>query len=243
MYFIVLFTLAFLSTCCFVKNDDDQDHCDLFRQWLDSSTVSMELGKRGFHRELTTTVELRPNVLHDISVLLLYRWPNGVYVDPYQLASLSAHNDWQILLDSSIDLEVPAHKTLGFLSYVYPSNAGSTSSLLKATIPVHGRYHEPSLAGETFTTVRIKPPDMLLRTGKCLDRLESYAVVDAPCTVSNSSMCPWVKINRQQEEGIISFQVPVGDGSVVMPVCVGTLLVTIVCCVALSKYMLKHQII
>uniref|UniRef100_A0A1A8FQC1 Phosphatidylinositol-glycan biosynthesis class X protein n=1 Tax=Nothobranchius korthausae TaxID=1143690 RepID=A0A1A8FQC1_9TELE len=220
MYFIVLFTLAFLSTCCFVKNDDDQDHCDLFRQWLEFSTVSMELSKRGFHR-----------------------WPNGVYVDPYQLASLSAHNDWQILLDSSIDLEVPAQKTLGFLSYVYPSNAGSTSSLLKVTIPVHGRYHEPSVAGETFTTVNIKPPDMLLRTGKCLNRLESYAVVDAPCTVSNSSMCSWVKINRQQEEGIISFQVPVGDGSVVMPVCVGTLLVTIVCCVALSKYMLKHQII
>uniref|UniRef100_A0A1A7XFF6 Phosphatidylinositol-glycan biosynthesis class X protein n=1 Tax=Iconisemion striatum TaxID=60296 RepID=A0A1A7XFF6_9TELE len=239
MYFLVLFALAFLSTCCFVKNDDDQDHCD---QWLESSTVSMELSKRGFHRDLTTTVELKPDVLHGVSVLLQYRWPSGVYVDPYQLASLSDQNDWQILLDSSIDLEVPAHKTLGFISFVYPSNVGPTSSPLKVTIPVHGRYHEPSLAGETFTTVHIEPPDLLLRTGKCLNRLEPYVVVDAPCTVSNSSMCAWVQMNRQQEERIISFQVPVGDGLVVMPVCVGTFLVTIVCCVALSKYMLKHQI-
>lgn len=74
---------------------------------------------------------------------------------------------FQILIDSAIDLEVPAHKTSGFLTYVYPTNTGPTSVLHKVTIPVHAHYHEPSFVGETFTSVRIEPPELLLRTEKC----------------------------------------------------------------------------
>lgn len=73
----------------------------------------------------------------------------------------------QILLDSAIDLEVPAHKTEGFVTYVYPTPDGPTPRLLKVTIPIHGRYHEPSLLGEMFTSVDIEPPELLLRTEKC----------------------------------------------------------------------------
>ena len=72
---------------------------------------------------------------------------------------------WKILLDAAIDLEVPAHKTSGFITYVYPT--GPTPRLLKVTIPIHGRYHEPSFDGKTFTPVDIEPPELLLRTEKC----------------------------------------------------------------------------
>ncbi|XP_072246020.1 phosphatidylinositol-glycan biosynthesis class X protein [Leuresthes tenuis] len=243
MYLALLYVLVFLSTChCLVKKDENQDHCGLLKQWLEASTVSVELAKRGFHREVITTVELRPDVLGSIRVLLLYRWPSGVYVDPYQLASLSSQRDWQVLLDSSVDLELPAHKTSGFLTYVYPSYIGPTTGLLKVTIPVHGRYHKPSFSGKTFTSVSIEPPELLLRSEKCtqLNRLDRHAVLDAPCTVSNSSTCSWVKIHHQQD---LSVQFPVGDGSAVTPVCGGTLLVTMICCVTLSKHMWKHQIV
>lgn len=73
----------------------------------------------------------------------------------------------KILLDSAIDLEVPAHKTSGFVSYVYPNPEGPTSRLLKVTIPIHGRYHKPSFDGKTFTSVDIEAPELLLRTEKC----------------------------------------------------------------------------
>ena len=73
----------------------------------------------------------------------------------------------KILLDSAIDLEVPAEKTSGFVSYVFPTPDDPTPRLLKLTIPIHGRYHEASSVGKTFTSVDIQPPELLLRDDKC----------------------------------------------------------------------------
>lgn len=246
MYFILLSMLACLSTChCLIENDETQDYCVLLKHLLESSSVSVELSKKGFHREVITSVEFKPDVLTDVRVLLVHRWPRGVYVDPYQLASLSDQSDWKILLDSAIDLELPAHKTSGFVTYVFPSHAGPTPRLLKVTIPVHGRYHEPSCVGETFKSVDIEVPELLFRTEKCtqLNALHPHHVIEAPCTVSNSSTCQWLKIQQQQELSPLKFQFPVGDASLVAPVCGGTLLVTMMCCAALSRYMWKHRII
>ncbi|XP_010729345.3 phosphatidylinositol-glycan biosynthesis class X protein [Larimichthys crocea] len=244
MYFVLFSVLACLSTChCFTGNDEN--HCGLLKRLLESSRVSVEINKKGFHREAVTTVELSPDVLSGVRVLLVHRWPRGVYLDPYQLASLSVESDWQILLDSAIDLELPAHKTSGFVTYVYPTVDGPTPRLLKVTIPVHGRYHKPSYDGKTFTSVDIEAPELLLRTEKCtqLSIFEPHAVVDAPCTADNSSACSWVKLQHQQEQGAVGLQFPVGDGSLVTPVCGGTLLVTMISCVALSKYLWKHRLV
>lgn len=247
MYFVLFSVLAYLSTyhCLTEKDEKNENHCGLLKQWFGSSLVSMEIIKKGFHREVVTTVELSPNVLSGVRVLLVHRWPSGVYVDPYQLASLSDQSDWQILLDSAIDLEVPAHKTVGFITYVYPTLDGPTPRLLKVTIPIHGRYHEPSFDGKTFTSVHIEPPELLLRTEKCmqLNNVEPHTVVKAPCTPDNSTTCQWVKLQPQQDRGSVGLQFPVGDGSLVTPVCGGTLLVTVLCCVALSRYMWKHRIV
>lgn len=51
-------------------------------------------------RELLTTVELRPDVPSGLGVLLIHRWPRGVYVDPFQLATLSQQSHWQVNPDS-----------------------------------------------------------------------------------------------------------------------------------------------
>lgn len=74
---------------------------------------------------------------------------------------------FKILLDSPIDLEVSAHKTSGFVAYVYPTLDGPTPRQLKINIPIHGRYSEPSFDGKTFTSVNIEPPELLLSTEKC----------------------------------------------------------------------------
>lgn len=47
-------------------------------------------------REVVTTVELSPDVVSGVRVMLLYRWPRGVYLDPYQLSSLRDKSDWQV---------------------------------------------------------------------------------------------------------------------------------------------------
>ncbi|XP_028300911.1 phosphatidylinositol-glycan biosynthesis class X protein isoform X1 [Gouania willdenowi] len=244
--YLVLFALLVFSTChCLDNNEENQDPCGLLRQWIETSSMSVDLNKEGYHRELTTTVELSPDAFSNVRVLLVYRWPRGVYVDPFQLASMSAQRDWQILLDSAIDLELPAHQTSGFVTFVYPGLSKLTSGPLKVTIPVHGRYHMPSSDGEAFTFITIEAPELLLRTETCtrLSSLEPHAVVNAPCTVNNLTTCGWVQIQQNQMIGPISFQIPVGDGSLVVPVCGGTLLITLICCVALTKYMWKHRIV
>lgn len=246
MYLILFSVFVCLSTCHYVdEKDESQDHCDLLKQWLESSSVSVELRKNGFHREVATTVELKPGAASFVKVLLVHRWPRGVYSDPFQLASLSGQLKWQILQDSSIDLEAPAHKTSGFVIYVYPSWDALHSTLLEVTVPIHGRYHEPSFVGEAFTTVGIEAPELLLRTDDCADvkSIMPHAVVDAPCTVDNSSSCQWIQIQHKQELGPKSFPIPIGDGRLEAPICGTTLLVTMICCMALSKHMWKHRII
>ncbi|KAG7228820.1 hypothetical protein INR49_008598 [Caranx melampygus] len=107
----------------------------------------------------------------------------GVHVERgqtvLQAETLHVITQDDILIDSAIDLEVPAHKTSGFVTYVYPSPADPTLRFLKVTIPIHGRYHEPSSVGEPFTSVDIQPPELLVQTDKCmqLNNLEPHTVV------------------------------------------------------------------
>ncbi|XP_061635651.1 phosphatidylinositol-glycan biosynthesis class X protein isoform X2 [Phyllopteryx taeniolatus] len=234
---------TFLLTCYLTVRGDDT--CGALKQWLQSTAVSLEIKNNGFHREVETTVELQPGAFRDVRLLLLHRWPSGVYVDPYQLAFLSDAVDWQILVDSTIDLEVPAHKTSGFLTYVYPAFGEQTPGMLKVSIPIHGRYHQPSFVGETLQSIAIRPPQLLLRTEKCsqLDDLEPHTATEAPCTADNTSMCLWIQVQQKQRPADETLRLPVGDGSLVMPVCGMTLAVTMICCLVLSKYMWKHQIV
>uniref|UniRef100_A0A3Q2Y736 Phosphatidylinositol-glycan biosynthesis class X protein n=1 Tax=Hippocampus comes TaxID=109280 RepID=A0A3Q2Y736_HIPCM len=206
-----------------------------------STAVSIVIKNKGFHMELETTVELQlGSAFKDVRLLLLHTWPSGVYVDPYQLAFLSDAVDWQILVDSAIDLEVPAHKTSGFVAYVYPAFSEQTPGVLNISIPIHGRYHQPSFDGETFESIAIEPPKLLLRTEKCsqLADLEPHTATEAPCTADNTSMCLWI-----QRPGDVILRFPVGDGSLVTPVCGVTLAVTMICCWVLSKYMWKQRIV
>ncbi|KAL6107521.1 pigx [Pungitius sinensis] len=243
MYFVLFTVFGCLSACyCFITTAVEENHCDLLKQ-LQSSRLSVQVTKKGFHRELLTTVQLSPDVPSGLRVLLLHRWPRGVYVDPFQLASLSEQSDWQMSLDSAVDLEAAAHQTEGFLTHVYPSVDGPTATI-RVRIPFHLRYHEPRYDGETFTSVEIEPPQLLLRTERCLQLSGSgpRAAVDAPCTPNNATTCLWLPLQKQ-ERGPVRVGLPVADGSLVTPVCAGTLLVTTLCCVSLSTRMWKHRII
>lgn len=196
--------------------------------------VSLELKKTGFHRELVTTVRFN-TFGHLDKVLLVYSWPKDVYVDPYQLVSLGDQRKWKMLLDSTIDLEMPAHKSSGFRTYLYPHLEESIAGQINVTIPIHGRYQKPN--GNGFNSVVLQPPDLLLQTVQnCAlpDNLKYFTIEDAPCTVNNISSCQWIKVHNKKLPDSVTLQLPVGDVSQVILVSGGTLLLTIICCVALS---------
>lgn len=47
-------------------------------------------------REVATTVMFGYEAPSGIKIMLLHRWPNSIYVDPYQLESLRGQSDWQV---------------------------------------------------------------------------------------------------------------------------------------------------
>ncbi|CAL8395273.1 unnamed protein product [Boreogadus saida] len=248
MIILLVFTFNYLLTSyCYTQQDDkDQNICGIGRQWLESILVSTECNGNGFHREMVTTVKFSPDVPNVLNVLLVHKLPRGIYVDPYQLATLNdSDSHLQILLDSPINLEAPAHRTGGFSALLYATLVGQRSKLLKKSIPIHCRYHEPSFGDQKAVIVNIGSPDLLLRSATCIDgsNFKSYSIVDAPCTATNSSICSWVQIHLNKEQSHVSLQIPVGDGSLVIHVICGTLLVTFICCSALSLKIWKHRVL
>ncbi|XP_067086797.1 phosphatidylinositol-glycan biosynthesis class X protein isoform X3 [Osmerus mordax] len=194
----------------------DENNCGLSRQVLKHAFVSMNIKKSGFHR-----------------------FPSGLYIDPYQLAPQKEDQDLQVLLNSAIDVETPAHMSAGFTALVYMSLVGKK---LKFPILIHGRYHKPSLTEENFQFVQIELPKLMFKADNCIPvhLLPPHNVVDAPCTAVNISMCQWLNIQNLQEHRHVTLEMPLGDESVVNPVCAGTLLVTLLCCVVLSRRILKN---
>lgn len=69
---------------------------------------------------------------------------------------------WQVLLDSALDLEAPAHVSSAFSALVFLS----PPEPLQAAVPVHGRYHKASSSGG-WERVVIEPPRLLLRSEHC----------------------------------------------------------------------------
>ncbi|CDQ71396.1 unnamed protein product [Oncorhynchus mykiss] len=237
---------VFFSTCTvylvlFGSTQADENSCGLSMTWLETVSVTMDVSKNGFHRDLVTTVDFGPGFPDGLEAQLVHRLPSGIYIDQYQLASLKEDTGLQVLLGSAVDLEAPAHTSEEFLVLVYPA---LDQGILKATLPIHGRYHKPSLAGKRFELVEIKLPKLILRTDTCTQLISfpPYKIVDAPCTVHNLSICQWLEIQHLQEQDPVSLEIPLGDGSLVEPVCAGTLLVTLLCCVILSRSIWMHGV-
>lgn len=55
----------------------------------------------------------------------------------------------------------------GFVTYSYLTSKGPALGRVKLTIPIHGRYHEPSLDGKPTTSVEVYAPELLLWSENC----------------------------------------------------------------------------
>ncbi|KAL1022906.1 hypothetical protein UPYG_G00034040 [Umbra pygmaea] len=240
--FVFFSTFALIFNCIFIGSiHAEENKCGLSRTWLETISGTMDIRKKGFHRELVTTIDFSHGFLDGLEVLLVHRLPSGIYTDPYHLATLKDNTGLQVLLSSSVDLEAPAHMSDDLTVFVHSSlDKGS----FKATVPIHGRYHKPSLTRKRFELVKIEYPKLILRTNTCTHLISypPYKIVDAPCTVHNFSTCQWLEIELLQNQVPVSLEIPVGDGSLVVPVCAGSLLVTLLCCIILSSNIWRHGV-
>ncbi|XP_030646955.1 phosphatidylinositol-glycan biosynthesis class X protein [Chanos chanos] len=217
--------------------------CDLSTSLLESVVISMNVSKKGFHRELIYNIQYDPTP-QDVRVLLIQRVPSGMYMDAYQLASLREDTGLQVLLDSKVDLEAPAYVSPGFSAFIYLTSDPVSSGHLQTRVPIHGRYHRPSSTIRGWETVEIDYPRLMIRTEGCETLLPSppHTIVEASCTFDNLNTCSWLEIRRSQALDPVSLKLPVGGFSDVVPVCAGTLLVTLLCSCLLSGAIWKYGV-
>uniref|UniRef100_A0A673FU24 Phosphatidylinositol-glycan biosynthesis class X protein n=1 Tax=Sinocyclocheilus rhinocerous TaxID=307959 RepID=A0A673FU24_9TELE len=222
------------TVLCFIRRGSSKQADCFPSEWLKSVSVSVKISKAGFHRDLQYRVQWS-STDHDVQALLVQKLPSGVYMDAYQLETLRRDTGLEVLLDSEVDLEAPEYLSSGFTALVFLSGTH------EAVVPVHGRYHRPSDSSKPVK-VDIEPPRVLLRSDQCrtLGPGVRGVVVEAPCTVSNHSICSWMQILDLQGDAGVSLELPVGDSSLVLTVCAGTVLTAVLSCVYLLRNIWKH---
>ncbi|KAJ8278074.1 hypothetical protein GJAV_G00083530 [Gymnothorax javanicus] len=194
----VLVCAVFLVVEIHVVAKTEEDYCDLSGKWLEYLKMTRDIWKMGFHRDMVTALELGPRSPEKLHALLMQRLPSGVYVDPYQLASLRQDRGLQVLLDTEVDLEAPAYSSSGLSMFVYPTRNQRHPHEFLAVVPIHGRYHRPSGCG--WEKIELEPPQLFLRADDCAIpvSIAPKVVIDAPCNGYNRSMCKWTEIKLLQ---------------------------------------------
>ncbi|KFP73918.1 Phosphatidylinositol-glycan biosynthesis class X protein, partial [Apaloderma vittatum] len=197
------------------------------------ATVTQELLKEGFHRSLLVKVELGivGKDAGRCAVAARARLPPGIYVDPYELASLQQHNLTRaVLIPEAIDVEAPEYSAADLLVLLYMEPDPQCSHCFRAALPVHGRYHRPAEGSEEALVV-LKSPEILVCY--CDNRLSAEcwkpAEVEAPCSGKTNGPCQWYRITHKPAREELILQVPVGLTQHSSLVCVVTLLATVLC--------------
>ncbi|XP_075273837.1 GPI alpha-1,4-mannosyltransferase I, stabilizing subunit isoform X2 [Opisthocomus hoazin] len=197
------------------------------------TTVTQELLKEGFHRDLLVKVEL--GVVEadagGCAVAARTRLPPGIYVDPYELASLQRHNLTKaVLIPDVIDVEAPEYLATDLLVLLYLEPDPRCSRCFRAALPVHGRYHRPAEDREEALVV-LKSPEVLVCC--CDNRLSAECwkpvEVEAPCLGKDNVPCQWYSVTHKPASEELILQIPVGLRQHSSLVCVVTLLVTVLC--------------
>ncbi|XP_065413195.1 phosphatidylinositol-glycan biosynthesis class X protein isoform X4 [Chrysemys picta bellii] len=177
-------------------------------------TVTQQLLKEGFHRDLLTKVELGAGdeAIGSCTVAIKEHLPTGLYVDPYELASLQQHNLTEaLMIPDTVDVESPEYLATDLAIVVYMKPDPQCACCFKAMLPVHCRYHRPTEEdGEALAF--LKSPEILIHCHKSFLSVEcwKYSEVEAPCSVRNRHTCHWNKVKYKHVNKEVILQVPVG---------------------------------
>nr|XP_044627294.1 phosphatidylinositol-glycan biosynthesis class X protein isoform X2 [Equus asinus] len=119
--------------------------------------------------------------------------PTGLFVDPYELASLQERNVTEaVMVSENFNIEAPDYLSKESEVLIYARQDSQCIDCFQAFLPVHYRYHRPhSKDGETFIVVN--NPDLLMYCDQEFPILKCWAQskVAAPCALKNKDICQW----------------------------------------------------
>uniref|UniRef100_H9ZAK0 Phosphatidylinositol-glycan biosynthesis class X protein n=1 Tax=Macaca mulatta TaxID=9544 RepID=H9ZAK0_MACMU len=207
-------------------------------------TLRQEVLKDGFHRDLLIKVKFGESIedLQTCRLLIKQDIPAGLFVDPYELASLRERNITEaVMVSENFDIEAPNYLSKESEVLIYARQDSQCVDCFQAFLPVHYRYHRPhSHDGET--SIVVNHPDLLMFCDQEFPILKCWAhsKVAAPCALENEDICQWNKMKYKSVYKNVTLQVPVGLTIHTSLVCSVTLFVTILCStlilVAVFKY-------
>uniref|UniRef100_A0A2K5MQ88 Phosphatidylinositol-glycan biosynthesis class X protein n=1 Tax=Cercocebus atys TaxID=9531 RepID=A0A2K5MQ88_CERAT len=190
--------------------------------------LRQEVLKDGFHRDLVIKVKLGESIedLQTCRLLIKQDIPAGLFVDPYELASLRERNITEaVMVSENFDIEAPNYLSKESEVLIHARQDSQCDDCFQAFLPVHYRYHRPhSHDGET--SIVVNHPDLLM----FCDQAGSRGMIRFRFDSFHKTI---VYKN-------VTLQVPVGLTIHTSLVCSVTLFVTILCStlilVAIFKY-------
>lgn len=206
--------------------------------------LRQEVLKDGFHRDLLVKVKFGESIedLQTCRLLLRQHIPNGLLVDPYELASLQEKNITEAVMTSEdFDLEAPNYLSKESEVLMYARQDPMCIDCFQAFIPVHYRYHRPhSKDGET--SIVINNPDLLMYCDQEFPILKCWgqSQVAAPCALKSEDICLWNNMKYKSVSKNITLWVPVGLTVHTSLVCAVTLLVTFLCSTLILVTVFKY---
>ncbi|XP_006884351.1 PREDICTED: phosphatidylinositol-glycan biosynthesis class X protein [Elephantulus edwardii] len=207
-------------------------------------TLRLEALKNGFHRDLIVKVKFGESIenLQTCQLLIKQSIPSGLFVDPYELASLREKNITEaVMVSENFNIEAPSYLSRESEVLIYARQDSQCIDCFQAFVPVHYRYHQPhSEDGETVIVVN--NPDLLMYCDKELPILKCWAQskVAAPCSLKTEDTCQWNNMMYKSVYKNVILQVPVGLTIHTFLVCFVTLLVTVLCSTLILVAVLKY---
>ncbi|XP_022439884.1 phosphatidylinositol-glycan biosynthesis class X protein [Delphinapterus leucas] len=206
--------------------------------------LRQEVLKDGFHRDLLIKVKFGESIedLQTCRLLIKQYIPTGLFVDPYELASLRERNITEaVMVSENFNIEAPNYLSKESEVLIYARQDSQCIDCFQAFLPVHYRYHRPhSKDGEIF--IVLNNPDLLMYCDQEFPILKCWAQseVTAPCALNSKDNCQWNNMKYKSVYKNANLQVPVGLTIHTSLVCSVTLFITILCStlilVAVFKY-------
>ncbi|XP_051005720.1 phosphatidylinositol-glycan biosynthesis class X protein [Acomys russatus] len=206
--------------------------------------LRQEFLKDGFHRDLLIKVKFGESIedLQTCRLLIKHYIPTGLFVDPYELASLRERNITEaVMVSESFNIEAPNYLSKESEVLIYARQDAQCIDCFQAFLPVHYRYHRPHRK-DGDTLIVLNNPDLLMYCDQEFPILKcwSQSEVAAPCALRSEEICRWRNMHYKSILKNLTLQVPVGLTLHTPLVCSVTLLITILCSMLILVAVFKY---
>ncbi|XP_048201792.1 phosphatidylinositol-glycan biosynthesis class X protein [Perognathus longimembris pacificus] len=217
---------------------------DGIRATCSEIVLRQEVLKDGFHRDLVVKVKFGESIedLQTCRLLIKHYIPAGLFVDPYELASLREKNVTEaVMVSEHFNIEAPNYLSRESEILMYARKDVQCIDCFHSFLPVHYRYHRPhSKDGDTL--IVINNPDLLMYCDQEFPVLKCWAQskVAAPCAFKSKDICQWNSMKYKSILKNVTLHVPVGLTIHTSLVCSVTLLITILCSILILLAVFKY---